>query len=98
MNIHNIINAKEWVSECNNVLNKNKKPIPECYNLVGLVVQGKAKLIEQRKQGSYYCYDCSSEWNKPIYHLNSYPFKEFCNKSIVKRYAKELNELAEVIY
>lgn len=100
MNIHSIINHRQWVSECDNVLNSEKKPKTEQertpYLFVSLCMQGAAAYNKDLVSSDYYCHDCSSEYGRPIHHSTTDYFNDFRTKW--KKYAKELQDIHSTLY
>lgn len=104
MNIHEIINLREYAEETINISHelhtRFKTGTPkEVINFVfvSVVVQGKKLLQKQLQSGQSYCHECSRNGRK-VYHANDPAFNEFRLKPLVRNNAKQLNRVAELIY
>lgn len=82
--IHEIINARSFVQECDNVIREIqgiKKPHSEAerihYNLVTLYYFGIAAFVAETNEPEHYCPDCSFDARRPIYHKDRNQFLEF---------------------
>ena len=97
--IHDIINARYWLSETDNVFNREKRPVRDTerdhYNLAGLVIRGRAAYLQELASAWDYCPDCSSERGRRIEHKRDVPFQAF--RLRYKRFAAKLDELTEII-
>lgn len=100
MNIHSVINNRQWLSECDNALNFDKKPKDESqrqlYCLVTLVMQGAEAYNKDLVSGNHYCHDCSSDRGYPVYHSDTDYFISFTTK--YRRFAAQLQDIHTTLY
>ena len=105
MNINKIITLKQVLAEDEtenrhffksfNLENPHK---PLKYNLVGLVLQGREKRIQEAMSGQEYCRECSQEAGQPVYHHRKESFNNFRNKPVIKKHAEELDRINNILF
>lgn len=100
MDIHEIINLREWAQEVETYSffkgqPKEKQPF---YILIHLVIKGKKLLNIQLQSGLQFCSECTHDSGSSKYHYRRPVFQDFILTPIVKKYSKQLNRIAKILY
>lgn len=88
----------QMTNELHERFNKENLNKPVNLNLLNLVIEGRDKLNRQLIDGKYRCYECSNAARSDVYHYNNPIFQDFSLTPIVRKHAKDLQELADYFY
>lgn len=98
--VNDLINAREWVSEIDNLLNPGEKPLDMGvrYVLVPIVFKLYNLQLKDMAAGQYYCFECSREYGYDVYHNNSNSLLEAMDQPLIKKHRTQIARLSQILF
>lgn len=93
MNVNDIINLRNDIQFFNEIQKEFNLEVEKLnLNLIQLAVKGRKLYVKQNLDGLYYCNECKGN------HYKNPVFNNWTTTKLIKKHAKQLNRITELIH